>query len=66
MKDSFLLKIIIVYVFFIISKFTFAEIPVLKSLLPDLNLTTEEEGDIKNMEERLRLYELFTRLGENI
>ena len=37
-----------------------------KSLLPDLNLTTEEEGDIKNLEERLRLYELFTRLGENI
>jgi segregation and condensation protein A len=37
-----------------------------KSLLPNLNLTTEEEGDIKNLEERLRLYELFTRLGGNI
>lgn len=37
-----------------------------KSLLPDLTLTTEEEGDIKNLEERLRLYELFTRLGINI
>lgn len=38
MKDSFLLKIVIVYVFFIISKLTFAEIPVLKSLLPDLSM----------------------------
>lgn len=37
-----------------------------KSLLPNLNLTTEEEGDIKNLEERLRLYELFTKLGVNI
>ena len=37
-----------------------------KSLLPDLSLTSEEEGDIKNLEERLRLYELFTRLGGNI
>jgi segregation and condensation protein A len=37
-----------------------------KSLLPNLNLTIEEEGDIKNLEERLRLYELFTKLGENI
>lgn len=37
-----------------------------KSLLPSLNLTSEEEGDIKNLEERLRLYELFTRLGGNI
>lgn len=37
-----------------------------KSLLPNLNLTSEEEGDIKNLEERLRLYELFTRLGGNI
>ena len=37
-----------------------------KSLLPNLNLTTEEEGDIKSLEERLRLYELFTRLGSNI
>lgn len=38
MKDSFLLKIAIVYVFFIVSKFTFAEIPVLKSLLPDFSM----------------------------
>ncbi len=37
-----------------------------KSLLPNLDLTSEEEGDIKNLEERLRLYELFTRLGGNI
>ena len=37
-----------------------------KSLLPNLSLTSEEEGDIKNLEERLRLYELFTKLGGNI
>ncbi len=37
-----------------------------KSLLPNLDLTNEEEGDIKSLEERLRLYELFTRLGGNI
>lgn len=37
-----------------------------KSLLPNLNLTMKEEGDIKNLEERLRLYELFTKLGINI
>ncbi len=37
-----------------------------KSLLPNLNLTIEEEGDIHSLEERLRLYELFTRLGVNI
>src|SRR3989344_6081065 len=37
-----------------------------KSLLPDLSLTDEEEGDIKSLEERLRLYELFTKLGINI
>jgi len=37
-----------------------------KSLLPNLDLTMEEEGDIKNLEERLRLYELFTKLGGNI
>src|SRR3989338_2039129 len=34
-----------------------------KSLLPNLNLTSEEEGDIKTLEERLRLYELFTKLS---
>jgi segregation and condensation protein A len=37
-----------------------------KSLLPNMDLTNEEEGDIKNLEERLRLYELFTKLGGNI
>ncbi len=37
-----------------------------KSLLPNLDLTNEEEGDIKNLEERLRLYELFIKLGGNI
>jgi len=37
-----------------------------KSLLPNLNLTDEEEGDIKNLEERLRLYELFMKLSGNI
>ncbi len=37
-----------------------------KSLLPNLSLTTEEEGDIKSLEERLRLYELFMKLGSNI
>jgi segregation and condensation protein A len=37
-----------------------------KSLLPNLDLTLEEEGDIKNLEERLRLYELFTRLSKNV
>jgi segregation and condensation protein A len=37
-----------------------------KSLLPNLDLTNEEEGDIRKLEERLRLYELFMKLGENI
>ena len=37
-----------------------------KSLLPNLNLTSEEEGDIRNLEERLRLYELFIKLGINV
>jgi segregation and condensation protein A len=37
-----------------------------KSLLPNLNLTSEEEGDIRSLEERLRLYELFYNLGEHI
>ena len=37
-----------------------------KSLLPNLNLTLEEESDIRNLEERLRLYELITELGINI
>jgi segregation and condensation protein A len=37
-----------------------------KSLLPNLNLTDEEQSDIKTLEERLRLYELFTGLSLNI
>ncbi len=37
-----------------------------KSLLPTLDLTREEEGDIKSLEERLRLYELFTKLSVHI
>lgn len=32
-----------------------------KSLLPNLDLTQEEQGDIKDLEERLRLYEIFSR-----
>ena len=34
-----------------------------KSLLPNLDLTDEEKGDIQNLEERLRLYELFSKLS---
>jgi segregation and condensation protein A len=37
-----------------------------KSLLPNLNLTSEEEGDIHNLEERLKLYELYTKLSGHI
>lgn len=37
-----------------------------KSLLPNLNLTSEEESDISNLEERLKLYELYTKLSKNI
>jgi len=37
-----------------------------KSLLPNLDLTSEEEGDIRDLEERLRLYEIFSKLGGNI
>ena len=37
-----------------------------KSLIPSLVLSDEEEGNIKDLEERLRLYELFNRLGLNI
>ena len=37
-----------------------------KSLLPNLNLTSEEEGDIRNLEDRLKLFELYARLGINI
>ncbi len=37
-----------------------------KSLLPTLNLTNEEEGDIKNLEERLKLFELYSNLSLHI
>ena len=37
-----------------------------KSLLPSLSLTNEEEGDIKNLEDRLKQYERYIRLGGNI
>lgn len=37
-----------------------------KSLLPNLNLTDEEKGDIQNLEERLKLYKLFQKLSFNI
>ncbi len=37
-----------------------------KSLLPNLNLTSEEESDITNLEDRLKLYEIFSKLSENV
>ncbi len=37
-----------------------------KSLLPTLDLTEEENKDIQNLEERLRLYELYSKLSVNI
>jgi len=37
-----------------------------KSLLPNLMLTDEEEGDIKSLENRLRLYEMYMRLSQNV
>ncbi len=37
-----------------------------KSLLPNLSLTSEEEGDIRSLEERLRLYEVFLKLSGNV
>lgn len=37
-----------------------------KSLLPNLDLTSEEESDIHNLEERLKLYELYVKLAKNI
>jgi len=37
-----------------------------KSLLPNLDLTSEEKSDISNLEERLKLYELYTKLGVHI
>ena len=37
-----------------------------KSLLPNLNLTSEEESDISSLENRLKLYELYSGLATNI
>lgn len=37
-----------------------------KSLLPNLDLTEGEESDIHNLEERLRLYKLFTELSVKV
>lgn len=37
-----------------------------KSLLPNIELTEEEKVDIANLEDRLKLYELFTKLSLNI
>jgi segregation and condensation protein A len=37
-----------------------------KSLLPNLDLTSEEEGDIRNLEDRLKLYELYIKLSGNV
>ena len=37
-----------------------------KSLIPSLALSEEEQGNIQDLENRLRLYELFNRLGLNI
>lgn len=37
-----------------------------KSLLPNLSLTDEEQGDIRSLEERLRLYKIFIGLGGKI
>ena len=37
-----------------------------KSILPNLNLTTEEESDIDDLKRRLAMYELFRNLSEHI
>jgi segregation and condensation protein A len=37
-----------------------------KSLLPEFNLTPEEEGDIRALEERLRLYKIFTEVSNGV
>jgi chromatin segregation and condensation protein Rec8/ScpA/Scc1 (kleisin family) len=37
-----------------------------KSLLPNLNLTSEEESDIHNLEDRLKLYETYMKLAGHI
>lgn len=37
-----------------------------KSLLPNLDLTDEEKGDIKDLEDRLKQYELYSHLSSHI
>lgn len=37
-----------------------------RSLLPNLVLTQEEEGDIKDLEERLKIYQQFRTLGREL
>ncbi|MFZ2205479.1 MAG: ScpA family protein [Minisyncoccia bacterium] len=37
-----------------------------KSLLPNLNLTSEEVSDISKLEDRLRLYGVYMKLSENV
>lgn len=37
-----------------------------RSLLPNLELSQDEESDIRSLEERLRMYELFTRLSGGV
>lgn len=37
-----------------------------KSLLPNMNLTSEEVSDITKLEDRLRLYGVYMKLSENI
>jgi len=37
-----------------------------KSLLPNLNLTSEEESDIQNLEDRLKIYERYITLSKNV
>lgn len=37
-----------------------------KSLLPNLNLTSEEVSDINKLEDRLQLYAVYMKLAENI
>ena len=37
-----------------------------KSLLPNLDLSDEEQGNIRDLEERLKFYELFNKLSINL
>ena len=37
-----------------------------KSLLPNLDLSKEEEGSIKDLEDRLKLYDFYLKLSLNI